>query len=98
MSKGTSAATGASPMDGEKSLQHSIIPIKWQDTAADCHDMSVLGKKQVLRRQFRFWTILGFASKVMVAWEFCLLVSPFTLQDGGTAGIFRGLIYRLKDM
>ncbi|KAK4894935.1 hypothetical protein LTR49_028332, partial [Elasticomyces elasticus] len=92
MSKATSAATRASPMDGEKSLQHSIIPIKWQGTAADRHDMSVLGKKQVLRRQFRFWTMLGFASTVMVAWEFCLLVSPFTLQDGGTAGVFWGLI------
>ncbi|KAK5726664.1 hypothetical protein LTR15_002552 [Elasticomyces elasticus] len=92
MSKVPSAATREAPGDSEKSLQYSIIPTKWQGTAADRHDMGVLGKKQVLRRQFKFWTMLGFASTVMVAWEFCLLVSPFTLQDGGTAGVFWGLI------
>ncbi|KAK4905608.1 hypothetical protein LTR49_025119 [Elasticomyces elasticus] len=29
---------------------------------------------------------------IMVAWEFCLLVSPFSLQDGGTPAVFWGLI------
>ncbi|TKA62774.1 hypothetical protein B0A55_13003, partial [Friedmanniomyces simplex] len=28
----------------------------------------------------------------MVAWEFCLLVSPFSLQDGGTPAVFWGLV------
>ncbi|KAK3049613.1 hypothetical protein LTR09_009034 [Extremus antarcticus] len=62
------------------------LPARYVGTATDRHDMSILGKKQVLRRQFKFSTMLGFASTVMVAWEFVLLVSPFTLQDGGTAG------------
>ncbi|KAK3703660.1 hypothetical protein LTR37_014356 [Vermiconidia calcicola] len=52
----------------------------------------MLGKKQVLRRQFKFSTMLGFASTVMVAWEFVLLVIPFTLKDGGTPGVFWGLL------
>ncbi len=64
------------------------LPARYVGTATDRHDMSILGKKQVLRRQFKFSTMLGFASTVMVAWEFVLLVSPFTLQDGGTAGVF----------
>lgn len=54
--------------------------------------MSMLGKTQVLRRQFKFSTMLGFASTVMVAWEFVLLVSPFGLEDGGTPAVFWGLL------
>lgn len=76
--------------DGKEAAAHNI-PAKYQGTAFDRRDMSVLGKKQVLRRQFKFSTMLGFASTVMVAWEFCLLVSPFSLEDGGTAAVFWGL-------
>jgi choline transport protein len=68
------------------------VPKTYQGTAADRHEMSVLGKKQVLRRQFKFTTMLGFASTVMVAWEFVLLVSPFGLVNGGTPAVFWGLI------
>jgi choline transport protein len=80
------------PVDADDSLKASHVPVKYQGTAADRQDMNMLGKKQVLRRQFRFSTMLGFASTVMVAWEFVLLVSPFGLSDGGTAGVFWGLI------
>ena len=50
--------------DGDKGRQGEV-PLKYQGTAADRQDMSVLGKKQVLRRQFKFWTMLGFASTVV---------------------------------
>jgi choline transport protein len=69
-----------------------FVPEKYQGTAADRREMSMLGKKQVLRRQFKFTTMLGFASTVMVAWEFVLLVSPFGLVNGGTPAVFWGLI------
>lgn len=36
----------------------------YQGTAADRRDMRILGKQQVLRRQFKFVTMLGFASTV----------------------------------
>lgn len=36
----------------------------YQGTAADRREMRMLGKKQVLRRQFKFVTMLGFASTV----------------------------------
>jgi hypothetical protein len=91
MSKTASARIAESPMDDSKVVR-SDVAAKYHGTAADRHDMSILGKKQVLRRQFRFSTMLGFASTVMVAWEFVLLVSPFTLQDGGTPGVFWGLL------
>ena len=40
------------------------VPKTFQGTATDRHEMSMLGKKQVLRRQFKFMTMLGFASTV----------------------------------
>lgn len=54
--------------------------------------MKMLGKKQVLRRQFKFSTMLGFASTVMVAWEFVLIVAPFGLTNGGTPAVFWGIL------
>jgi len=40
----------------------TTVPEKYQGTRADQDDMVLLGKKQVLRRNFKFTTILGFAS------------------------------------
>jgi hypothetical protein len=40
----------------------TTIPEKYKGTRADQDDMILLGKKQVLRRNFKFTTILGFAS------------------------------------
>lgn len=40
----------------------TTIPDKFKGTKNDQNDMVLLGKKQVLRRNFRFTTILGFAS------------------------------------
>ena len=48
----------------EKVFKGTTVPNKYRGTAADQHDMAVLGKKQVLRRNFKFLTILGFASTV----------------------------------
>lgn len=66
----------------------STVSVKYQGTRFDRRDMSMLGKKQVLRRQFKFSTMLGFASTVMVAWEFVLIVAPFGLTNGGTPSVF----------
>ncbi|KAF7888425.1 uncharacterized protein EAF02_002966 [Botrytis sinoallii] len=49
---------------------------KWRGTQSDKHDMAVLGKKQELRRNFKFINIL-FA---------------YSLEDGGTADMFWGFI------
>jgi choline transport protein len=65
---------------------------KYQGTSFDRKEMSILGKKQVLRRQFKFSTMLGFASTVMVAWEFVLIVAPFGLTNGGTPAVFWGIV------
>ncbi|KAI6858702.1 amino acid transporter-like protein [Hortaea werneckii] len=70
----------------------SHVPKEYQGTPTDRQDMHTLGRKQVLRRRFKFFTMLGFASTVMVAWEFVLVVSPFGLADGGKPAVFWGLL------
>jgi choline transport protein len=40
----------------------TTIPDKFKGTRNDQNDMVLLGKKQVLRRNFKFTSILGFAS------------------------------------
>ena len=92
MSKVESFSVQESPLDNSNHNDSTFILEKYQGTDYDQHDMRVLGKKQVLRRQFGFSTMLSFASTVMVAWEFVLFTSPFTLQDGGKGGVFWGLI------
>ncbi|KAL1583342.1 hypothetical protein WHR41_08002 [Cladosporium halotolerans] len=86
-----------STMEAEKSpsghtAQSSRVGKRYEGTQYDRHDMRMLGKKQVLRRQFRFSTMLGFASTVMVAWEFVLIVAPFGLTNGGTPAVFWGIL------
>jgi choline transport protein len=40
----------------------TTVPDKFKGTKNDQNDMVLLGKKQVLRRNFKFTSILGFAS------------------------------------
>lgn len=70
----------------------SRVPEKYQGTDADKVDMSILGRSQVLRRNFKFTTMLGFASTVLVAWEILPVISIYALQNGGTAVVFWSLI------
>ena len=82
----------SSSRDEEKVHAGTHVPDKYRGTAVDQQDMVVLGKKQVLRRNFKFITMLGFASTVLVAWEILPVLAVYALQDGGTAIIFWGLI------
>lgn len=75
-----------------KEVPHGTIDEKYQGNSFDRQEMSMLGKKQVLRRQFKFSTMMGFASTVMVAWEFVLIVAPFGLTNGGTPAVFWGIV------
>ncbi len=51
-------------------------------------DMAMLGKRQVLRRNFNFLTMLAFASTCIASWEGILTYLGFVLTDGGTALLF----------
>ncbi|KAF1956444.1 amino acid transporter-like protein [Byssothecium circinans] len=70
----------------------SIVPQKYHGTDADRHEMHMLGKKQVLRRNFSFLTMLGFASTCIASWEGILTYLNFILIDGGTPLLFWGFL------
>ena len=46
--------------DLDNNVVSEAVPAKYRGTHADKHDMLVLGRKQVLRRNFTFPTMLGF--------------------------------------
>ncbi|KAJ5222250.1 uncharacterized protein N7469_008490 [Penicillium citrinum] len=53
----------------------------------DDRDMERLGKTQQFKRNFRFYSILGFTTTLMASWESILLTSTYGLTDGGRAGM-----------
>ncbi|KIX04900.1 uncharacterized protein Z518_05771 [Rhinocladiella mackenziei CBS 650.93] len=81
----------SSSQNGEKDIddEPGSVPMKYKGTAHDKKEMSFLGKKQ---RNFKFLTMLGFASTVMASWEILLPLFTFVLTDGGTALLFWGFI------
>ncbi|KAL9013965.1 MAG: hypothetical protein Q9173_001363 [Seirophora scorigena] len=76
--------------DGQPDEFTSTVADKWQGTVADKHDMVMLGRSQVLRRNFSFISILGFSSVLICTWELIFANLLFALTDGGTGGLFWG--------
>ncbi|KAL8728263.1 MAG: hypothetical protein Q9166_005503 [cf. Caloplaca sp. 2 TL-2023] len=68
----------------------ATVADKWQGTTADKHDMVMLGRSQVLRRNFSFISILGFSAVLICTWELIFANLLFALTDGGTGGLFWG--------
>ncbi|KAL8748751.1 MAG: hypothetical protein Q9184_007108 [Pyrenodesmia sp. 2 TL-2023] len=68
----------------------ATVADKWQGTLADKRDMVMLGRSQVLRRNFSFISILGFSAVLICTWELIFANLLFALTDGGTGGLFWG--------
>ena len=51
-----------------------------------------LGKKQVLKRNFGFMSMLGFSCTIMVTWEGMLVVFLQGFSNGGPAGLIYGYL------
>ncbi|KAN0082207.1 Amino acid permease domain containing protein [Elaphomyces granulatus] len=68
------------------------VAAKYLGTVTDKNDMSVLGREQVLRRNFRFVSILGFGCTLIATWEVILTLLTPGLTDGGTAGLIWGFV------
>ncbi|GLA57177.1 hypothetical protein AtubIFM54640_003302 [Aspergillus tubingensis] len=75
----------------EKAPKGLVAP-KYMGTVRDQRDMSALGRVQVLRRNFRFISILGFGCTLISTWEVILTLLTSGLTDGGTAGLIWGFI------
>ena len=56
-------------------------------TRHDVYDMSRMGKRQELLRNFRFISIVGFVMVLQSTWESVLLAAQYGLINGGTAGL-----------
>jgi choline transport protein len=58
----------------------------------DDKEMAYLGKKQQLKRNFGFMSIVGFSCTLMITWEGMLCVFVYGLEDGGPAGLVYGFL------
>ena len=56
-------------------------------TTQDIRDMTRMGKRQQLRRDFRFLSIVGFVMVLQSTWESILLAAQYGFVNGGTAGV-----------
>ncbi|KAI5456220.1 amino acid/polyamine transporter I [Mariannaea sp. PMI_226] len=59
----------------------------------DNDQLARLGKKQVLRRNFGFMTILGFSCTILITWEAVTVLFAQGLNNGGTAGLIYSFIF-----
>lgn len=60
--------------------------------SSDTDTLALLGKKQVLKRRFGFWSLLGFAVCELITWETVLALFSQSFNNGGPAGAIYGFI------
>jgi len=56
-------------------------------------EMAHLGKRQQLKRNFGFMSMLGFSCTLMITWEGLFSVFVYGLTDGGPAGLVYGYLF-----
>ncbi|KAH6962131.1 amino acid/polyamine transporter I [Ilyonectria sp. MPI-CAGE-AT-0026] len=59
----------------------------------DKDQLARLGKKQVLRRNFGFMSILGFSCTILITWEAVTVLFAQGLNNGGTAGVLYSFLF-----
>lgn len=58
----------------------------------DSDTLALLGKKQVLKRRFGFWSLFGFAICELITWETVLALFSQSFDNGGPTGSVYGFI------
>lgn len=58
----------------------------------DSETLALLGKKEILKRRFNFWSLLAFAVCELITWETVLALFFQALTNGGPAGSIYGFI------
>lgn len=59
---------------------------------SDSDALARLGKKQVLKRRFGFWSLFAFAVCELITWETVLALLGQGYENGGPAGLVYGFI------
>ncbi|KAI2815769.1 hypothetical protein CBS63078_10260 [Aspergillus niger] len=88
----TKGGNNISTVFADQGLAKGHVAQKYIGTMADQRDMQALGKEQVLRRNFRFISIVAFGCTLIASWEVVLTMMSSPLVDGGTAGFIWGFI------
>ncbi|TVY55628.1 Choline transport protein, partial [Lachnellula suecica] len=60
--------------------------------SSDSAALALLGKKQVLKRRFGFWSLFAFAVCELITWETVLALLSQGYDNGGPAGLVYGFI------
>ena len=63
-----------------------------QPLTTDSETLALLGKVQVLKRRFGFWSLLGFAVCELVTWETTLALFSQGFNNGGPAALVYGFL------
>ncbi|KAK5128122.1 hypothetical protein LTR08_004193 [Meristemomyces frigidus] len=72
--------------DGDDGLASPAEYGKKYNSKDDDRDMYRLGRKQELKRRFKYFSIAGYVVVLGNSWEFAVVTSTFGLANGGTAG------------
>jgi len=67
-----------------------LTPLRTSDS--DEGALALLGKKQVLKRRFGFWSLFGFAVCELITWETVLALFSEGFNNGGPGGLVYGFI------
>ncbi|KAH7235585.1 amino acid/polyamine transporter I [Fusarium tricinctum] len=81
--------------DNDVKVSTAAEPDSGRSSTNNYHDKDQLermGKKQVLRRNFGFLSILGFSCTILITWEAVLVLFAQGLNNGGTAGVIYSFI------
>ncbi|KAA8572280.1 hypothetical protein MFRU_028g00090 [Monilinia fructicola] len=74
-----------------RTIGGSEMPLECSN-AQDNEELTRLGKKPVLKRNFGFLSMLGFSCTVMITWEGVLLLFTINFTNGGLAGSVYGYL------
>lgn len=72
--------------------ERSMEKIDHGSAPTDLQALARLGKTQVLKRRFGFFSIVGFAMAELITWETVLTLFSQAFENGGPAGAFFGYI------
>lgn len=67
-------------------------PSRKTSKSADDQALARLGKQQVLKRRFGFWSLFGFAVCELITWETVLALFSQGFKNGGPAGLVYGFL------
>ena len=80
-------------MDSEKPAYSDVETLGYSVSQRDAETLRRLGKKPVLKRNFGFMSVLGFATTITIAWETTLITIQYGLSNGGPGGLIYQFIF-----